>query len=109
METENLEQETTEVIPGGVPEIDERQILLAEKDAEIDALKKELDESAKRLLNISVALSDTEIRLALLLAGAAKEKLAEAFSRVRRLRRVYANRVKLPRKRRLKLSRLTRI
>lgn len=80
METENLEQETTEVIPGGVPEIDERQILLAEKDAEIEALKKELDESAKRLLNISVALSDTEIRLALLMAGAAKEKLAEAFS-----------------------------
>ena len=63
-----------------VAETDEQQLLLSEKEIEIDALKKELDESAKRLLSISVTLSEAETKLALLLAGAAKEKLAEAVS-----------------------------
>lgn len=79
METENLEQEALENAPE-VTEIDDQQLLLSEKETEIDALKKELDESAKRLLNISVTLSEAETKLALLLAGAAKEKLAEAVS-----------------------------
>lgn len=79
METETLEQEALENAPE-VAETDEQQLLLSEKEIEIDALKKELDESAKRLLNISVTLSETETKLALLLAGAAKEKLAEAVS-----------------------------
>ncbi len=79
METENLEQEALENAPE-VTEIDEQQLLLSEKETEIDALKKELDESSKRLLNISLTLSEAETKLALLLAGAAKEKLAEAVS-----------------------------
>lgn len=79
METETLEQETLENAPE-VTEIDEQQLLLSEKETEIDALKKELDESSKRLLNISLTLSEAETKLALLLAGAAKEKLAEAVS-----------------------------
>lgn len=79
METETLEQEALENAPE-VAETDEQQLLLSEKEIEIDALKKELDESAKRLLNISVTLSETETKLALLLAGTAKEKLAEAVS-----------------------------
>lgn len=79
METETLNQEALENTPE-VTEIDEQQLLLTEKETEIDALKKELDESAKRLLNISVTLSEAETKLALLLAGAAKEKLAEAVS-----------------------------
>ncbi len=79
METETLEQETLENAPE-VTEINEQQLLLTEKDTEIDALKKELDESAKRLLNISVTLSEAETKLALLMAGTAKEKLAEAVS-----------------------------
>ena len=79
METETLNQEALENAPE-VAEIDEQQLLLTEKETEIDALKKELDESAKRLLNISVTLSEAETKLALLLAGAAKEKLAEAVS-----------------------------
>ena len=79
METETLEQEALENAPE-VAETDEQQLLLSEKEIEIDALKKELDESAKRLLNISVTLSETETKLALLLAGAAKEKLTEAVS-----------------------------
>ena len=79
METETLEQKTLENAPE-VTEIDEQQLLLSEKETEIDALKKELDESAKRLLSISVTLSEAETKLALLLAGAAKEKLAEAVS-----------------------------
>ena len=79
METETLNQEALENTPE-VTEIDEQQLLLTEKETEIDALKKELDESAKRLLNISVTLSEVETKLALLLAGAAKEKLAEAVS-----------------------------
>ena len=79
METETLEQEALENAPE-VAETDEQQLLLSEKEIEIDALKKELDESAKRLLGISVTLSETETKLALLLAGAAKEKLAEAVS-----------------------------
>ena len=79
METEALEQEALENAPE-VAETDEQQLLLSEKEIEIDALKKELDESAKRLLGISVTLSETETKLALLLAGAAKEKLAEAVS-----------------------------
>ena len=79
METETLEQEALENAPE-VAEIDEQQLLLSEKETEIDALKKELDESAKRLLSISVTLSEAETKLALLLAGVAKEKLAEAVS-----------------------------
>ena len=79
METENLEQEALENAPE-VTEIDEQQLLLSEKETEIDALKKELDESAKRLLNISITLSEAETKLALLMAGAAKEKLTEAVS-----------------------------
>lgn len=79
METENLEQEALENAPE-VTEIDEQQLLLSEKETEIDALKKELDESSKRLLNISLTLSEAETKLALLLAGTAKEKLAEAVS-----------------------------
>ena len=79
METENLEQEALENAPE-VTEIDEQQLLLSEKETEIDALKKELDESSKRLLNLSLTLSEAETKLALLLAGAAKEKLAEAVS-----------------------------
>lgn len=79
METENLEQEALENAPE-VTEIDEQQLLLSEKETEIDALKKELDESSKRLLSISLTLSEAETKLALLLAGAAKEKLAEAVS-----------------------------
>lgn len=79
METETLNQEALENTPE-VTEIDEQQLLLTEKETEIDALKKELDESAKRLLNISVTLSEAETKLALLMAGAAKEKLAEAVS-----------------------------
>ena len=79
METETLEQEALENAPE-VAETDEQQLLLSEKEIEIDALKKELDESAKRLPNISVTPSETETKLALLLAGAAKEKLAEAVS-----------------------------
>lgn len=79
METETLNQEALENAPE-VAEIDEQQLLLSEKETEIDALKKELDESAKRLLSISVTLSEAETKLALLLAGAAKEKLAEAVS-----------------------------
>ena len=79
METENLEQRALENAPE-VTEIDGQQLLLTEKETEIDALKKELDESAKRLLSISVTLSEAETKLALLLAGVAKEKLAEAVS-----------------------------
>ena len=79
METETLEQEALENAPE-VTEIDDQQLLLSEKETEIDALKKELDESAKRLLSISVTLSEAETKLALLMAGAAKEKLAEAVS-----------------------------
>lgn len=79
METETLEQEALENAPE-VAEIDEQQLLLTEKETEIDALKNELDESAKRLLSISVTLSEAETKLALLLAGVAKEKLAEAVS-----------------------------
>ena len=79
METETLEQEALENAPE-VAEIDEQQLLLIEKETELDALKKELDESSKRLLNISVTLSEAETKLALLLAGVAKEKLAEAVS-----------------------------
>ena len=79
METETLNQEALENTPE-VTEIDEQQLLLTEKETEIDALKKELDKSAKRLLNISVTLSEAETKLAHLLAGAAKEKLAEAVS-----------------------------
>ena len=79
METETLEQKTLENAPE-VTEIDEQQLLLSEQETEIDALKKELDESAKRLLNISITLSEAETKLALLMAGAAKEKLAEAVS-----------------------------
>lgn len=79
METETLEQEALENAPE-VTEIDEQQLLLSEKETEIDALKKELDESSKRLLSISLTLSEAETKLALLLAGAAKEKLAEAVS-----------------------------
>lgn len=79
METETLEQEALENAPE-VTEIDEQQLLLTEKETEIDELKKELDESAKRLLDIGVTLSETETKLALLLAGVAKEKLAEAVS-----------------------------
>lgn len=79
METENLEQEALENAPE-VTEIDEQQLLLSEKETEIDALKKELDESSKRLLSISLTLSEAETKLALLLAGTAKEKLAEAVS-----------------------------
>ena len=79
METENLEQEALENAPE-VTEIDDQQLLLSEKETEIDALKKELDESSKRLLSISLTLSEAETKLALLLAGAAKEKLAEAVS-----------------------------
>ena len=79
METETLEQEALENAPE-VNEIDEQQLLLSEKETEIDALKKELDESAKRLLGISLTLSETQTKLALLMAGAAKEKLAEAVS-----------------------------
>lgn len=79
METETLEQEVLENAPE-VTEIDEQQLLLTEKETEIDELKKELDESAKRLLDIGVTLSETETKLALLLAGVAKEKLAEAVS-----------------------------
>lgn len=79
METETLEQEALENTPE-VAEIDEQQLLLTEKETEIDALKNELDESAKRLLSISVTLSEAETKLALLLAGVAKEKLAEAVS-----------------------------
>lgn len=79
METENLEQEALENAPE-VTEIDDQQLLLSEKETEIDALKKELDESSKRLLNISLTLSEAETKLALLLAGTAKEKLAEAVS-----------------------------
>lgn len=77
METENLEQEALENAPE-VTEIDDQQLLLSEKETEIDALKKELDESSKRLLSISLTLSEAETKLALLLAGTAKEKLAEA-------------------------------
>ena len=79
METETLEQKTLENAPE-VTEIDDQQLLLSEKETEIDALKKELDESSKRLLSISLTLSEAETKLALLLAGAAKEKLAEAVS-----------------------------
>ena len=79
METETLEQEALENAPE-VTEIDDQQLLLSEKETEIDALKKELDESSKRLLSISLTLSEAETKLALLLAGAAKEKLAEAVS-----------------------------
>ena len=79
METETLEQEALENAPE-VAEIDEQQLLLTKKETEIDALKNELDESAKRLLSISVTLSEAETKLALLLAGVAKEKLAEAVS-----------------------------
>ena len=79
METENLEQRALENAPE-VTEINGQQLLLTEKETEIDALKKELDESAKRLLDIGVTLSETETKLALLLAGVAKEKLAEAVS-----------------------------
>ena len=79
METENLEQEALENAPE-VTEIDDQQLLLSEKETEIDALKKELDESSKRLLNLSLTLSEAETKLALLMAGAAKEKLAEAVS-----------------------------
>lgn len=79
METETLEQEALENAPE-VAEIDEQQLLLTEKETEIDALKNELDESAKRLLSISVTLSEAETKIALLLAGVAKEKLAEAVS-----------------------------
>ena len=79
MEAETLEQEALENAPE-VAEIDEQQLLLTEKETEIDALKNELDESAKRLLSISVTLSEAETKLALLLAGVAKEKLAEAVS-----------------------------
>ena len=79
METENLEQRALENAPE-VTEINGQQLLLTEKETEIDELKKELDESAKRLLDIGVTLSETETKLALLLAGVAKEKLAEAVS-----------------------------
>lgn len=79
METETLEQQALEDVQSTGPETDE-QPRLSEKDNEIDALKKELDESSKRLLNISVTLSEAETKLALLLAGVAKEKLAEAVS-----------------------------
>lgn len=79
METENLEQRALENAPE-VTEIDGQQLLLTEKETEIDALKKELDESAKRLLNLSLTLSEAETKLALLLSGVAKEKLAEAVS-----------------------------
>ena len=79
METETLEPEALENAPE-VAETAEQQLLLTEKETEIDALKNELDESAKRLLSISVTLSEAETKLALLLAGVAKEKLAEAVS-----------------------------
>ena len=79
METETLEQEALENAPEAAG-IDEQQLLLTEKETEIDALKKELDESAQRLLSLSVTLSEAETKLALLMAGAAKEKLAEAVS-----------------------------
>ena len=79
METEILEQQPFEDVQSAVSDNDE-QVLLTEKDTEIDALKKELDESSKRLFNISVTLSEAETKLALLLAGVAKEKLAEAVS-----------------------------
>ena len=79
METENLEQRALENAPE-VTEINGQQLLLTEKETEIDALKKELDESAKRLLNLSLTLSEAETKLALLLSGVAKEKLAEAVS-----------------------------
>ncbi len=79
METEILEQQPLEDVQSAVSDNDE-QVLLTEKDTEIDALKKELDESSKRLFNISVTLSEAETKLALLLAGVAKEKLAEAVS-----------------------------
>ena len=48
METETLEQEALENAPE-VAETDEQQLLLSEKEIEIDALKKELDEKTLKI------------------------------------------------------------
>ena len=82
METQQIPEEAQIIEEAQIPapETEEQENALSEKDGEIEALKKELDESSQRLLGISVALNETQTKLALLLAGVAKEKLSEAVS-----------------------------
>lgn len=74
MNNETLEQQISE----NVPEAAETDAL-SEKTAEIDALKKELGECSERILTLNLTLSEAETKLALLMSGAAKEKLPEAL------------------------------
>ncbi len=78
-----METQTRQILEGAqipAPETEEQGNTLPEKNSETQALKKELDESSQRLLGMSVALNEAETKLALLLAGVAKEKLSEAVS-----------------------------
>lgn len=74
MNNETLEQQISE----NVPESAETDAL-SENTAEIDALKKELGECSERILTLNLTLSEAETKLALLMSGAAKEKLPEAL------------------------------
>ena len=82
METQQIPEETQIIEEAQIPapETNEQENALSEKDSEINALKKELEESSQRLFSAGIALSETELKLALLLAGVAKEKLSEAVS-----------------------------
>lgn len=72
MDNETLEQQISENVPENIPENEQ-------KNAEIDALKKELGECSERILTLSLTLSEAQTKLALLMKGAAKEKLPEAL------------------------------
>lgn len=78
MDNETIERQISEVVPENAPEIAENAAL-SEKNAEIDALKRELGECSERILNLNLTLSEAETKLALLMSGTAKEKLSEAL------------------------------
>ena len=78
MDNETIERQISEVVPENAPEIAENDAL-SEKNAEIDALKRELGECSERILNLNLTLSEAETKLALLMSGTAKEKLSEAL------------------------------
>ncbi len=79
MDNETIERQISENVPENAPENAENDVL-SEKNAEIDALKKELGECSERLLNLNLTLSEAETKLALLMSGAAKERLSEALA-----------------------------
>ncbi len=82
METNDLEKLPVENTAGEdnlAPVIEEEQAAADEKDAEIRFLKSELENSSERILKLSEKLSETEIKLALLMSGVSKERLSEAL------------------------------